>query len=142
MRTYATKPVDITRKWYITDAKDWVLGRLATKVAMMLMGKNKPYYTTNLDTGDFVIIVNAEKIQVTGNKKESKIYYKHSGYIGGLKEKTLEEMLEKKPEEVIHQAVKLMLPKTKMGNAMLKKLFIYKGEKHPHKAQKPEKFEN
>ena len=142
MRTHATKPDEITRKWYITDAKDWVLGRLATRLSKLLMGKNKPYYTANLDTGDYVIVINAEKIQVTGNKIENKMYYKHSGYIGGLKEKNLAEMLEKKPEEVINQAVRLMLPKTKMGRQMLKKLFVYRGSKHPHSAQQPEKLEN
>ena len=141
MKTYSAKPKDIDRKWYLVDAEGLVLGRLASKIATILQGKNKPTYSTHLDMGDNVIVINAEKIKVTGNKLEQKKYYKHSGYLGGLKEKTLQEMLEKKPEEVIYQSIRLMLPKTKMGRQMLKKLFVYVGVKHPHKAQKPESLE-
>lgn len=141
MKSYWAKPDELDKKWFIVDAEGLILGRLASNIAMILMGKNKPQYTPTIDTGDFVVIVNAEKFAVTGNKMLDKSYYRHSGYIGGLKERRLEEMLEKKPEEVIRLAVKRMLPKTKMGAAMLKKLKIYTGNEHPHEAQQPVKLE-
>jgi len=132
---------DSEKKWYLVDASDKILGRLATRIAMILMGKNKPMYTPFLDTGDFVVVVNAEKIKVTGKKLTDKVYYAYSGYFGGLKEKTLEQMLDRKPEEVIRLAVKRMLPKNRLGRQMLKKLKIYSGSEHPHSAQQPEKIE-
>jgi large subunit ribosomal protein L13 len=141
MKSYWAKPDELDKKWFIVDAEGLILGRLASNIAMILMGKNKPQYTPTIDTGDFVVIVNAEKFAVTGNKMLDKKYYRHSGYIGGLKERRLEEMLEKKPEEVIRLAVRRMLPKTKMGAAMLKKLKIYAGNEHPHEAQQPVKLE-
>ncbi|WP_265821894.1 50S ribosomal protein L13 [Geovibrio ferrireducens] len=141
MKSYWAKPDDLEKKWFLVNADGLVLGRLASNIAMILMGKNKPQYTPTIDTGDFVVVVNAEKFAVTGNKMVDKKYYRHSGYIGGLKERRLEEMLDKKPEEVIRLAVKRMLPKTKLGSAMLKKLKIYSGEAHPHEAQTPEKLE-
>ncbi len=141
MKTYAAKPGDIVRKWFLTDADGVILGRLASKIAMILMGKNKPIYSTHLDTGDNVIVINAKKIKVTGKKLDQKIYYRHTGYIGGLKEKTLAELLEQKPTEVIYHAVRLMLPKTRMGRQMLKKLHVYAEASHPHKAQQPENLE-
>jgi large subunit ribosomal protein L13 len=140
-KTDVAKKKDITKKWYVVDATDKVLGRLASDTAMVLMGKNKPIWTPNVDTGDFVIIINADKIRVTGRKLTDKIYYKHTGYIGGLKEETLLSMKNRKPEFVITHAVKGMLPKTKLGRQMLKKLNVYKGDKHPHQAQSPEPLE-
>jgi large subunit ribosomal protein L13 len=141
MKSYWAKPDELEKKWFLVDADGLVLGRLASNIAMILMGKNKPQYTPTIDTGDFVVVVNAEKFAVTGTKMLSKKYYRHTGYIGGLKERRLEEMLDKKPEEVIRLAVKRMLPKTKLGSAMLKKLKIYSGDAHPHEAQQPEKLE-
>jgi len=141
MKTYWAKPDEIEKKWYLVDAEDKVLGRLATEVAVRLMGKHKPTYTPSIDTGDFIVVVNAEKFAVTGKKMDDKMYYRHSGYLGGLKERTLKEQLEKKPEEVIRMAVRRMLPKTKMGRAMIKKLKIYTGSEHPHAAQNPEVLE-
>lgn len=132
---------DSEKKWYLVDANDRILGRLATRIAMILMGKNKPVYTPFMDTGDFVVVVNAEKIKVTGKKLTDKVYYAYSGYFGGLKEKTLKQMLDRKPEEVIRLAVKRMLPKNRLGRQMLKKLKIYSGSEHPHLAQQPEKIE-
>jgi large subunit ribosomal protein L13 len=132
---------DSEKKWYLVDANDKILGRLATRIAMILMGKNKPVYTPFMDTGDFVVVVNAEKIKVTGKKLTDKVYYAYSGYFGGLKEKTLEQMLDRKPEEVIRLAVKRMLPKNRLGRKMIKKLKIYAGNEHPHAAQQPEKLE-
>ncbi|MGA1861901.1 50S ribosomal protein L13 [Deferribacter thermophilus] len=140
MKTTWAKP-DIEKKWYLVDAEGKTLGRLASKIAKILMGKNKPIYTPFIDTGDFVVVINADKIHVTGNKLKSKIYYRHSGYLGGLKQRTLEEMLAKKPEEVLRLAVKRMLPKNRLGRKMLKKLKIYASNEHPHAAQKPEKIE-
>ncbi|WP_022852057.1 50S ribosomal protein L13 [Limisalsivibrio acetivorans] len=140
MKSYWAKP-DMEKQWFIVDAEGEILGRLASKVATVLMGKHKPEYTPSVDTGDFVVIVNAEKFTVTGNKMKTKKYYRHSGYLGGIKERTLSEMLEKKPEEAIRLAVKRMLPKTKLGNAMLKKLKVYSGSEHPHEAQQPQKLE-
>lgn len=138
MKTQFAKKTDIERKWYVVDAKDAVLGRLAVKVATYLRGKNKPISTPNVDTGDFVIVVNAEKVRVTGKKLDDKVYYHHSGYPGGLKAETLRERLAKKPEEVITDAVWGMLPKNRLGRTMLKKLKVYRGSKHLHAAQKPE----
>jgi large subunit ribosomal protein L13 len=138
MKTPFAKKSDIDRKWYVVDAKDAILGRLAVKVAVQLRGKNKPVFTPNADTGDFVIVVNADKIRLTGKKVTDKVYYHHSGYIGGIKSKTAKELLETKPEEIIEKAVWGMLPKNKLGRAMIKKLKVYKGPEHPHKAQAPE----
>ena len=140
-KTYVAKPSTIERKWYVVDAKDQRLGRLATRIADTLRGKNKPTYTPNIDTGDFVVVVNADRIAVTGRKMEKKIYYRHTGYPGGLKQRTLAEMMEKKPEEVIRLAVKGMMPKNRLGRAQLKKLKIFTGPEHGHAAQKPEELE-
>ena len=131
-------PDKIESKWYVVDATDCTLGRLASEVAKVLRGKNKPEFTPHVDTGDYVIIVNAEKIKVTGKKLDQKIYYHHSEYVGGMKETTLKEMLAKKPEKVLELAVKGMLPKGPLGRAMHKKLFVYAGPEHKHEAQKPE----
>ena len=131
-------PDKIERKWYVVDATDCTLGRPASEVAKVLRGKNKPEFTPHVDTGDYVIIVNAEKIKVTGKKLDQKIYYHHSEYVGGMKETTLKEMLAKKPEKVLELAVKGMLPKGPLGRAMHKKLFVYAGPEHKHEAQKPE----
>jgi large subunit ribosomal protein L13 len=140
MKTYVAKPSTIERKWYIVDAKDQRLGRLATRIADTLRGKNKPEYTPNVDTGDFVIVVNADKIVVTGRKMEKKVYYRHTGYPGGLKQRTLAQMMEKKPEEVLRLAVKGMMPKNRLARAQLKKLKIYAGPEHKQMAQKPEEL--
>ena len=129
---------NIERKWYVVDAADYTLGRLASQVAAVLRGKNKPTYTPFLDCGDNVIVINAEKIKVTGKKLDQKIYYNHSEYVGGMKETTLKEMMAKKPEKVIELAVKGMLPKGPLGRAMIKKLHVYAGAEHAHQAQKPE----
>ena len=131
-------PSTVERKWYVVDAEGKTLGRLASEVANVLRGKNKPTYTSHIDTGDYVIVVNAEKIQVTGKKLDQKIYYHHSEYVGGMKEATLREMMQKKPEFVITHAVKGMLPKGPLGRQMLKKLHVYAGPEHNHAAQKPE----
>ena len=138
MKTYMANPDKIERKWYVVDAEGKTLGRLASEVANVLRGKNKPTYTPHIDTGDYVIVVNAEKIQVTGKKLDQKIYYHHSEYVGGMKEATLREMMQKKPEFVITHAVKGMLPKGPLGRQMLKKLHVYAGPEHNHAAQKPE----
>ena len=138
MQTYMANPDKIERKWYVVDAADCTLGRLASEVAKILRGKNKPQFTPHIVTGDYVIIVNAEKIKVTGKKLDQKVYYHHSGYVGGMKETTLKEMLAKKPEKVLELAVKGMLPKGPLGRSMLKKLFVYAGPEHKHEAQKPE----
>ena len=138
MNTYMANPDKIERKWYVVDAEGKTLGRLASEVANVLRGKNKPTYTPHIDTGDYVIVVNAEKIQVTGKKLDQKIYYHHSEYVGGMKEATLREMMQKKPEFVITHAVKGMLPKGSLGRQMLKKLHVYAGPEHNHAAQKPE----
>lgn len=134
---YASKG-DVERKWYLVDAQDAVLGRLATRIAILLRGKNHSMFTPNVDTGSFIIVVNAEKIRVTGKKLDQKFYYRHSGYPGGLKAETLRERLKKKPEQVILDAVWGMLPKGRLGRAIVKKLKVYRGPEHPHKAQKPE----
>ena len=138
MKTYMANPDKIERKWYVVDAEGCTLGRLASEIAKVLRGKNKPEYTPHIDTGDYVIVVNAEKVKVTGKKLQQKIYYRHSEYVGGMKETTLAEMMAKKPEKVIELAVKGMLPKGPMGRAMLKKLHVYAGPEHTHQAQKPE----
>ena len=138
MKSYMASPATIERKWYVVDATGYTLGRLASEVAKILRGKNKPIFTPFIDTGDYVIITNADKIKVTGKKLEQKVYYRHSDYVGGIKETTLKEMLNKKPERVIELAVKGMLPKGPLGREMYKKLFVYAGPDHKHAAQKPE----
>ena len=138
MQTYMANPDKIERKWYVVAADGCTLGRLASGVASVLRGKNKPQFTPHVDTGDYVIIVNADKIKVTGKKLEQKIYYNHSDYVGGMRETTLKEMLAKKPERVIELAVKGMLPKGPLGRSMYTKLFVYAGPEHKHEAQKPE----
>ena len=138
MQTYMANPDKIERKWYVVDADGCTLGRLASGVASVLRGKNKPQFTPHVDTGDYVIIVNADKIKVTGKKLEQKIYNNHSDYVGGMRETTLKEMLAKKPERVIELAVKGMLPKGPLGRSMYTKLFVYAGPEHKHEAQKPE----
>ena len=138
MQTYMANPDKIERKWYVVDADGCTLGRLASGVASVLRGKNKPQFTPHVDTGDYVIIVNADKIKVTGKKMDQKIYYNHSDYVGGMKETTLAEMMAKKPEKVIELAVKGMLPKGPLGREMYTKLFVYAGPEHKHAAQKPE----
>ena len=140
MKTFIPKAADIDRKWDVVDADGMVLGRLASQVANILRGKNKPIYTPNMDTGDYVIIVNASKAVLTGKKLDQKIYYHHSDYIGGMKETTLKEKLAKKPEQVIELAVKGMLPKGPLGRQMYKKLFVYAGPEHKHQAQQPEEL--
>ena len=138
MKTYMANPDKIERKWYVVDAEGATLGRLASEVAKVLRGKNKPIFTPHMDCGDYVIVVNAEKIKVTGKKLDQKIYYNHSDYVGGMKETTLAELLAKKPEKVIELAVKGMLPKGPMGRDMIKKLHVYAGPEHANQAQKPE----
>ena len=138
MKTFMANPATIERKWYVVDATGLTLGRLSSEVAKILRGKNKPIFTPHEDTGDYVIIVNAEKIAVTGKKLNQKIYYNHSDYVGGMKETDLKTMLAKKPERVIELAVKGMLPKGPIGRSMIKKLFVYAGPEHKHQAQKPE----
>ena len=138
MKTFMASPATIDRKWYVVDATDMTLGRLASEVAKVLRGKNKPIFTPHIDTGDNVIVINAEKIRVTGKKMDQKIYYRHSDYVGGMKETTLKEMLAKKPEQVIELAVKGMLPKGPLGRQMYTKLHVYAGPEHKHAAQKPE----
>ncbi len=141
MKSYVAKPLEIERKWYVVDATDKTLGRLSTQIATILRGKHKPIYTPHVDTGDFVIVINAEKVKVTGNKENAKMYRWHTGYIGNLKERTYKEMMAKKPEEIIRLAVKGMLPKNSLGNQMFKKLKVYAGPEHKNAAQKPEALE-
>ena len=141
MKSFMASPSTIERKWYVVDADGHTLGRLASEVAMILRGKKKPTYTPHMDTGDYVVIVNAEKIKVTGKKLSQKIYYHHSDYVGGMKETTLKDMLDKKPEYVLTHAVKGMLPKGPLGRQMLKKLHVYAGPEHQQEAQKPEVLE-
>lgn len=141
MKSYMASPSDVERKWYVVDAEGKTLGRMASEIASILRGKKKPIYTPHIDTGDYVIVVNAEKVVTTGKKLNQKIYYHHSEYVGGMKETTLKEMLNKKPEYVITHAVKGMLPKGPLGRQMLKKLFVYAGPEHKHAAQKPEALE-
>ena len=138
MKTFMASPATIDRKWYVVDATNMTLGRLASEVAKVLRGKNKPIFTPFIDTGDYVIVVNAEKIKVTGKKLDQKIYYRHSDYVGGMKETTLREQLAKKPESVVEMAVKGMLPKGPLGRQMYTKLFVYAGPEHKHAAQMPE----
>ena len=138
MKTYMANPDKIEKKWYVVDAEGQTLGRLAAEVAKVLRGKNKPEFTPHIDTGDNVIVINAEKIKVTGKKLDQKVYYHHSDYVGGMKETTLREMMAKKPEQVIELAVKGMLPKGPLGRTMIKKLHVYAGAEHAHQAQKPE----
>ena len=138
MNSFMANPAKVERKWYVVDATGYTLGRLASEVAKVLRGKNKPEFTPHVDTGDYVIIINAEKITVTGKKLDQKIYYHHSDYVGGMKETTLREMLAKKPEKVLELAVKGMLPKGPLGREMYTKLHVYAGAEHPHAAQKPE----
>jgi large subunit ribosomal protein L13 len=141
MKTYSAKPGEVTREWYLVDAEGKTLGRLATQIADTLRGKQKPQFTPHVDTGDFVIVVNAEKIQVTGNKLDQKRYYRHSGYPGGLRSRTLREQLERRPTEVLRVAVKGMLPKNRLARQQITKLKIYAGPEHPHEAQNPKELE-
>ena len=141
MKSFMASPSTIERKWYVVDAAGYTLGRLASEVAKVLRGKNKPIFTPHMDCGDYVIIVNAEKVKVTGKKLDQKIYYRHSAYVGGMKETTLREMMAKKPEKVVKLAVKGMLPKGPLGNDMIKKLHVYAGPEHEQAAQKPEVLE-
>ena len=141
MKSYMASPATIERKWYVVDATDQTLGRLASQVASVLRGKNKPTYTPSMDTGDYVIVINADKVKVTGKKLDQKVYYRHSDYVGGMKETTLKELMAKKPEDVINFAVKGMLPKGPLGRQMIKKLHVYAGPEHNHAAQKPEVLE-
>ena len=141
MKTYTAKPGEIEREWFLVDAEGQTLGRLATRIADMLRGKGKPQYTPHVDTGDFVVVVNAEKVAVTGDKRQQKLYHRHSGYPGGLRTRTLNDMLERFPEEVIRKAVKGMLPKNRLAAAQIRKLKIYAGPEHPHAAQSPKELE-
>ncbi len=141
MKTFLPKVDAIERKWYVVDAADKVLGRLATQIAMRLRGKHKPIFTPHLDTGDFIIVINANKVRLTGKKLDKKMYYRHTGYMGGLKVRSARQMLDKKPEEVIRLAVRRMLPKNRLGRRQLKKLKIYSGPSHPHQAQMPQSLD-
>ena len=140
MQTYSAKTGEITREWYLVDAEGKTLGRLATQIADRLRGKGKPQFTPHVDTGDFVVVVNAEKVHVTGNKLDGKLYYRHSGYPGGLRVRTLREQLDRRPNEVLRKAVWGMLPHTKLGRRQITKLKIYSGPEHPHAAQEPKPF--
>jgi len=140
MRTHSTKPAEINREWYLVDAEGKTLGRLASEIAKILRGKNKPIYAPHLDTGDYVVVVNAEKIHVTGRKLDQKMYYRHSGYPGGLKTITLRQQLKKHPTRVIRSAVWGMLPHNRLGRTMIRKLKVYAGDSHPHQAQQPKRF--
>ena len=137
MKTFSAKPESVEHDWFVVDATDKVLGRISTEIASRLRGKHKPEYTPHVDTGDYIVVVNAEKVRVTGNKAKDKKYYHHTGYIGGVKEISFEKLIDKAPERVIESAVKGMLPKGPLGRAMLKKLKVYAGEQHPHAAQQP-----
>jgi len=141
IKTFIAKKETVQRDWYLVDAKDKILGRMSSRIAMILQGKTKPIYTPHVDTGDFVIVTNAEKIKLTGNKMNDKVYYTHSGYPGGFKEHPVKTLLEKHPDRIIIMAVKRMMPKTKLGSAMLKKLKVYSGPDHPHEAQQPKVLE-
>ena len=141
MKTYMANPDKIERKWYVVDASEYTLGRLASEVAKVLRGKNKPIFTPHIDCGDYVIVVNASKVKVTGKKLDQKVYYSHSDYVGGMKETTLKEMMAKKPEKVVELAVKGMLPKGPLGRSMMTKLHVYAGADHEQAAQKPEVLE-
>ena len=141
MKTISAKTEDVVRDWYLVDAKDKTLGRLSTEIATRLRGKHKPIYTPHVDTGDYIVVINASKITVTGNKMEDKMYYKHTGYIGNLKSSNLATMMKKSPETVLMKSVRGMLPKTKLGNAMIKKLRVFSGPDHTHEAQAPKSLE-
>ncbi len=141
MKTFVAKKEEITKNWYLLDAENKILGRLASQIAIRLRGKHKPIFTPHVDTGDFIVVVNAEKITMTGSKWDQKMYYRYSGYIGGLKQISARKLLEKKPEEILLQAVKRMLPKNSLGRQQFKKLKVYAGPDHPHQAQKLEKWE-
>jgi large subunit ribosomal protein L13 len=141
MKTFVAKEKEVKKNWYLVDAKNKILGRLATQIAMRLRGKHKPIFTPHADTGDFIVVINAEKVSLTGKKWDKKIYYRHSGYIGGLKEISAKKLLEKKPEDVLRFAVRGMLPKNSLGRRQLKKLKIYVGSEHPHQAQQLEALE-
>lgn len=141
MKTFSAKPQEVKREWYVIDATDKVLGRVATEVALRLRGKHKPEYTPHVDTGDHIVIINAEKIAVTGNKEEGKIYYRHTGYPGGIKDVNVRELREKHPTRILENAVRGMMPKNPLGRAMLKKLHIYAGAEHKHTAQQPQVLE-
>lgn len=141
MRTFSPKPGEVTRAWHVIDATDVVLGRLASQAATLLRGKHKPIFARHVDTGDFVVIVNAEKVAISGNKRDSKFVYRHSGYPGGLRQRSVGEMLDKQPDRLVEKAVKGMLPKNRLGRAMAKKLKVYAGPTHPHAAQQPQPFE-
>ncbi|MCP5425880.1 MAG: 50S ribosomal protein L13 [Gammaproteobacteria bacterium] len=141
MKTYSAKPAEVKRDWYLVDATDKTLGRLACEIARRLRGKHKPEYTPHVDTGDYIIVVNAEKVKVTGNKLSDKVYYRHTGYIGNLKSITLGKLLEQKPERVLEEAVKGMLPKNPLGRSMFRKLKVFAGPQHKHSAQQPQSLE-
>ena len=141
MKSYMARPLEVERKWHVIDAEGQTLGRLATEIARLLRGKNKPQYTPHVDTGDFVVVVNAEKVVVTGKKAEQKLYYRHTGYPGGLRETSYEVMLERKPTEILRKAVRGMMPRTRLGRQQFRKLKIYAGSEHPHEAQSPEPYE-
>ena len=140
MKSFVAKPADIERKWYVIDANGQTLGRLASQVAMILRGKHKPIYTPHVDCGDHVIVINADKVVLTGKKQDQKVYYRYSGYIGGLKETSARDMLANKPEKMVYEAVKGMMPKNSLGRQMLTKLRVFKGAEHEHAAQKPEAY--
>ena len=141
MKTFVAKEHEVDRKWYVVNADNKILGRLATQIAMRLRGKHKAIFTPHADTGDFIVVINADKVSLTGNKWDKKIYYRHTGYTGGLKEISAKKLLEKKPDEVLRLAVKRMLPKNSLGRRQIKKLKIYTGSDHPHQAQNPETLE-
>ena len=141
MKSYMARPLEVERRWYVVDAEGQTLGRLATEIANVLRGKNKPQYTPHVDTGDFVVVVNAEKVVVTGRKAEQKVYRRHSGYPGGLKETSYEQMMERRPTEILRRAVKGMMPKNRLARQQLRKLKIYAGPEHPHAAQNPQPYE-
>ncbi|MBW1900093.1 MAG: 50S ribosomal protein L13 [Deltaproteobacteria bacterium] len=141
MKTFVAKEHEVTKKWYLVDVEDKVVGRIATQIATRLRGKHKPIFTPHADTGDFIVVVNADKVMFTGRKWDNKIYYRHTGYPGGLKEISAKKLLEKNPEDILRFAVKRMLPKNSLGRRQLKKLKIYAGPDHPHEAQQPEKWE-
>lgn len=141
MKTYSAKPTEVDRKWYVVDANECILGRLASFVAIRLRGKHKPIYTPHVDTGDNIIVINANKVALTGKKWNDKLYYRHSGYMGGLKSMTAKQLLQKRPEDLVIRAVRGMLPKNSLGRKMLKKLKVYAGPEHPHVAQQPERLQ-
>ena len=141
MKSYMARPSSVERKWHLIDAEGQTLGRLAAEIACLLRGKNKPQYTPHIDTGDFVVVVNADRVVVTGKKAEQKVYRRHTGYPGGLREMSYEQMLERKPMEILRKAVRGMMPKTRLGRQQLRKLKIYAGPEHPHEAQSPEPYE-